>query len=212
MPPPPARRMRQFWSACLEVSQCYVGGQERPEVEEMPNTLGGCLYPCGGGSRCWDCRACASGGSGCWGWLGVVGGCTAGGWRLSQVCAGGCWRLLPVAPHYRTGSGKSQAHRDPRASTVARRLGGGSSTRSPPSVGTGAGGGGLVRTQLGMAQFGAVKIWYKISNTTAKCGTTLLCHISPYQISPLPKFSLLRYVTSCVLRLVPHSTCRSVSA
>ena len=45
----------------------------------------------------------------------------------------------------------------------------------PPSGGaltTGeGGGGGLVRTQLGMAKFGVVNIWYKILNIMQKCGT-----------------------------------------
>ena len=39
-----------------------------------------------------------------------------------------------------------------------------------------------------MAKFGAGKIWHTFLNTTAKFGTILLCQISPFQISPIPKF------------------------
>ena len=32
------------------------------------------------------------------------------------------------------------------------------------------------------------RTWLQSLNTTAKCGTILLCHISPFRISHLPNF------------------------
>ena len=40
----------------------------------------------------------------------------------------------------------------------------------------------------GMAKLSAGKIWHEFLNTMAKFGTMLLCQISPFQISRVPKF------------------------
>ena len=38
------------------------------------------------------------------------------------------------------------------------------------------------------------RTWLQSLNTTAKCGTVLLCHISPFRISHLPKSPPPRYL------------------
>ena len=48
----------------------------------------------------------------------------------------------------------------------------------------------------GMANFGAGTIWHKFKNTTAKCGTILLCQISPIPNFVYSKMSRLRYSTA----------------